>query len=242
VKTRQLNRTFAYPSTGTTDNELRAWNHLGLFEPALNERDIAGYARLAPADDAHATLEERARSFIDANCAQCHRPGGVAGLFDARYDTPLTKQNLIDGPVLINLGVDHARLIAPNDIWRSVILARLQTLEQPKMPPLAHEVLDERGAALIAKWIETLPGKPVLAPPALSPPGGEFKTPVTVHLKHPDPNAIIHYTLDGSVPGASAPVYEKPLTITGPATLRASAYKKGATKSITVQETYIVGE
>lgn len=242
VKTRQLNRAFTYPSTGTSDNELRAWNHIGLFDSPLSDADIGGYAKLAPADDVRASIEDRARSFLDANCAQCHRPGGVAGLFDARYDTPLAKQNLVDGPVLINLGLDHARLIAPNDVWRSVILARLQTLEQPKMPPLAHETIDESGVALIAKWIESLPGRVVLAPPAMSPLGGEFKNPVTVRLTHPDAGAVLHYTLDGSVPGAAAPVYEKPLQITGPTTIRASAFKKGATKSITVQETYIVGE
>jgi hypothetical protein len=37
VKTRQLNRDFNYPS-GVTDNELRAWNHLGLFDTESRRR------------------------------------------------------------------------------------------------------------------------------------------------------------------------------------------------------------
>lgn len=240
VKTRQLNRPFAYP--GATDNQLRTWNHLGMFEPAISENDIAGYAKLARADDPHASLEERARSFIDANCSQCHRPGGAPGFFDARFDTPLQKQNLIKGPMLINLGVDHARLIAPNDVWRSVLLARLTTLEQPKMPPLAHETIDRGGVELIESWIRSLPGPKVLPPPTLSPVGGEFAKPIQVELKHPEPGVTIRYTLDGSVPTSSGAVYEKPIQIAGPTTLRAKAFKSGMTNSITVQETYIVGE
>ena len=44
VKTRQLNRRFTYPS-GVTDNELRAWNHIGLFDPALKERGLGRSSR-----------------------------------------------------------------------------------------------------------------------------------------------------------------------------------------------------
>lgn len=251
VKTRQLNRDYDYPAPGGAagaeaarihDNQLRAWNHAGLLRPAVNEEAIARLPRLARADDPRASAEDRARSYLDANCSHCHRPGGSAGNFDARYDTPLARQNLIDGPVLINLGLDRARVIAPNDVWRSVLLARLTTLEQPKMPPLAHETIDSQGVRLVEEWIKSLPGPPVLAPPAFSPAGGEFKTPVKVRLTHEDPGAVLRYTLDGSVPNKSSPVYQGPIEIKGPTTLRAKAFKDGATRSITAQETYIVGE
>jgi len=241
VKTRQLNCDFTYPG-GTTDNELRTWNHLGLFDPQLNEAEIGTYAKLAAPGDATRSLEDRARSYLDANCAHCHRPGGTVVEFDARYDTPLAQQKLLDGPVLLDEGIDHARVIAPHDIWRSIAFLRVSCLEALKMPPLAHQQLDEEGVALLRQWIESLPGPPVLTPPVCAPAGGYFAGPVEITLSHSEPGASIHYTLDGSVPTTSDPVYEKPLKLTQPTILRAKAFKHGFTKSITVQGVYVVGE
>jgi uncharacterized repeat protein (TIGR03806 family) len=164
VKTRQLNRDFVYP-TGTTDNELRAWNHLGLFDTNLDEASLKVLPKLARADDETRTLEDRARSYLDANCANCHRPHGTVAYFDARYATPLAQQNLINGPVLIDERIDHPHIIAPNDIWRSILFMRANTIESFKMPPLARNAIDEPGMKLLRQWIESLPGPPVLPPP-----------------------------------------------------------------------------
>src|ERR1700733_9371274 len=45
VKARQMNRAFLYPSR-VTDNQLRTWNHLGLFTPEVNEADLAALPTL----------------------------------------------------------------------------------------------------------------------------------------------------------------------------------------------------
>ena len=99
---------------------------------------MQNFPKLARLDDPTRSLEDRARSYLDANCAQCHRPRGTVAYFDARYDTPLARQNLIDGPVLIDERIDHPRVIAPNDIWRSILYMRTDTTEAFKMPPLAR--------------------------------------------------------------------------------------------------------
>lgn len=131
VKTRQLNRDFTYPS-GVTDNELRAWNHIGLFDTNLDAADFKKFPALANATDTTRSLEDRARSYLDANCAQCHRPKGTVAYFDARYDTPLAQQNLIDGPVLIDERIDNPHIIAPNDIWRSILSCERIQLKRSK--------------------------------------------------------------------------------------------------------------
>ena len=239
VKTRQLNRDLTYPS-GVTDNELRAWNHIGLFDTNLDEAGIKGIPALANTADTTRSLEDRARSYLDANCAQCHRPRGTVAYFDARYDTPLAQQNLIEGRVLIYERIDSPRIIAPNDIWRSILFMRTDTTEAFKMPPLARNQVDGQGMALLRQWIESLPGPPVLPPPEISPRGRHFDRPVEVTLKS-EPGVTIRYTLDGTVPTASDLLYEKPVQLTGPTILRAKAFKPGFTKSITSQEIFLIG-
>ena len=161
--------------------------------------------------------------------------------FDARFDTPLEKQELIDGPVLIDQGIDRPRVISPHDIWRSIAFMRVNTVEDIKMPPIARETVDRRGVQLLREWILSLPGRAVLDPPAMAPAGGTFSGPVEVALSSSEPGADIRYTLDGSTPGATDARYERPVKLTGPAVLRARAYKDGFTRSITVQEVFIIG-
>lgn len=240
LKTRQMNRGYTYPS-GLTDNQLRTWNHLGVFDRNLTDTDIAAFPRLAAGSDPTRSLEDRARSYLDANCSQCHRPGGTVANFDARYDTPLEKQALINGPVLIDERIDKSRVIAPNDIWRSIVFMRINTVGEVRMPPLARETIDEQGVALMKQWITSLPGRAVVEPPRISPAGGTFSAPLEVTVIDGEPGADIRYTLDGSTPTASDMLYEKPIQITGPTVLRARAFKDGFTRSIAAQAVFIVG-
>ena len=239
VKTRQLNRDFKFPS-GVVENQLRAWSHAGLFNTNLSDADLENFPKLAAADDLSRTLEARARSYLDANCANCHRPKGTVAFFDARYDTPLARQDMVGGRVLIDERIDGARVIAPNDFWRSILFMRANTTEPFKMPPLARNTIDEHGMKLLHQWIESLPGPPVLPPPEISPRGGNFPQPVEVTLKS-EPGAKIFYTLDGTVPTTSDLPYEKPVKISAPTIVRAKAFKPGFTKSITSQEMFLIG-
>ncbi len=158
VKTRQLNGTFGYPATGVTDNQLRAWNHVGLFSTTLSEAAIPGYSKLVDVSDTNATLELRARSYLDANCAHCHRPnGGVQANFDARFDTPLDSQGIIGGAVQNNLGISGAYVVAPADTNKSILYQRDNSLASIKMPPLAKNTVDAGAMAVIVSWIMSLP-------------------------------------------------------------------------------------
>ena len=75
---------------------------------------------------------------------------------------PNDRTELINGRPLVGLpGVplEEAKLVAPGDPDRSEIYRRIATAEAGKMPLLGnHYVVDEKGAALISRWIESLGG------------------------------------------------------------------------------------
>lgn len=166
-KMRQLNGSFTY-SNGVTDNQLRALNHAGFFTPTLNEAAITNYSKLVAVTDTNASLELRSRSYFDANCAHCHRPGGVNALFDLRFDTPLASQNLINGYALNLLGVTGAKIIVPGSTNRSVLFLRDSTVGVNQMPPLGKNVVDASAMSVVAAWIKSLsPGSGSLPSPWL---------------------------------------------------------------------------
>src|ERR1019366_8497266 len=130
------------PPPGKTENQIPTLTRLGLFSPAINEARIASFPKLAVVTDANAPLEDRVRSYLDVNCAHCHRPGGV-GNFDARYDTPPADQHIVNAPASVTLGLADARIVKPGDMARSVLYQRITSLVLTvKMPPLSHNRVD----------------------------------------------------------------------------------------------------
>ncbi|HEY7313882.1 MAG TPA: PQQ-dependent sugar dehydrogenase [Gemmataceae bacterium] len=156
VKTRQLNGSFTYP-TGTTDNQLRTWNYLGLFRPRLEESKIAELRKLVPLTDTKASLADRARSYLDANCANCHRPGNILrATFDARFDTPLARQGLFDAPTVSDtLNLSDPRVIACGDLGRSMTVQRMRRTDKNRMPPLASAIPDRAALDVLERWIKS---------------------------------------------------------------------------------------
>ena len=159
-KTRQLNGTFTYPSTGVSDNQLRTWNYLQMFTANIGEGNIAGFSRSKAITDTSATLQDRVKSYLDANCAQCHRPGGVvtASSLDARYDTAMASQGIINGAVKTDLGITGAKVVVPQQVALSIMDVRMHsTVALTKMPPLARNVVDTTAAGVLEQWIGSLP-------------------------------------------------------------------------------------
>jgi mono/diheme cytochrome c family protein len=189
----------------------------------------------------NASLVQRARSYLDANCAQCHQPGGTGISFDARYDTPLTNQNIINAVAAFSLGYDNARIVAPSDIWRSVLYDRMNTVNAAiKMPPLDRNTIDTNAVATMAAWIDSLGGTPALAPPRIVPASGTFSNLVTLTLAPPDPNATLYYTLDGSLPTTNSQHYTGPFDLTFSAVVTANAFETNYVNSVQVTGAFTI--
>jgi uncharacterized repeat protein (TIGR03806 family) len=164
VRTHQLNRPFEYEITGRTDNQIRTWNHLRIFAAPLDEARIPTLPSAVAIDDMSASLDKRARSYLDANCASCHRPGTAnRSPIDARLGIPLFAQQIVRGSVLDDLGTPGSKVAVPHDLTRSVLHKRMATPDPNlAMPPLARNLVDEAAAELIKQWIGDL--DPTLQP------------------------------------------------------------------------------
>jgi uncharacterized repeat protein (TIGR03806 family) len=241
VNARQLNGEMTYPN-GVTDNQLRAMNRSGLFYPAIDESEIPNIEQLSSVTNPAAPYVQRARSYLDANCAQCHQPGGSGPTFDARYDTPLASQNIINTPAVKgNLGYDNVDIVTPDDVWRSSLYDRMNIVNPTtQMPPLARNVIDTNAVQLMAEWINSLGGTPALPPPALTPSGGTFQGFVNVTIQPPANNVTIYYTLDGSLPTTNSQPYTGPFTLTNSATVNANAWKPGYIDSVVGAAQYTI--
>ncbi|CAN5484092.1 hypothetical protein BH18VER1_BH18VER1_21690 [soil metagenome] len=197
-KTHQLNGNFSYPETGKTDNQLRTLNHLGLLNPAQNEANFATYLRSVSVTSTTASVQHRMRSWIDANCSHCHRPGGFGPGYDGRFYTPLQHQNLINNYVNFR------------DLEGSLLYQRDNALDEFKMPPIAKNVVHQAAMATLRQWIAS--PLEVLSITLYRD---------TAHLavrfnSHVDPETALtlaNYSLDGGVAVTDARMSSKPDTV-----------------------------
>jgi uncharacterized repeat protein (TIGR03806 family) len=156
LETLQMNRGYKYPTAVSGWlNQMRVYEHMGLFDTPLSvpPRDLPSLPRTT---NEHARLARRARAYLHANCAYCHRPEGLGqGPADFLFQT--TEMGVCDVPPTVDdFGIPEARLLAPGDPAKSIISLRLHALDSSRMPPIGKHVVDSDGVALIDAWITSL--------------------------------------------------------------------------------------
>ncbi len=164
LNTLQMNRDHDYD--GVTDNQIRAWSHIGLFKKAP-EKPAAELPRLVNPYDEAADLTARARSYLHANCSHCHvSDGGGNAKMELEFTSDDEKTDIFDvTPHHGNFNLDDGKLIAKGAPNRSVILYRLSKLGHGRMPILGSGVVDEAAIKMFRKWIDSLPTDGNLATP-----------------------------------------------------------------------------
>ena len=194
-KTRQLNSDQLYPVTGRVGNQLESLNHIGVFNPSININGLSQVLTSKNLADESASLEERARSYLDANCAGCHQPGGgTRSLMDLRLQVPLSESGVINGDVVDELGIAGAKVVVPGQPEQSILFHRLnQAGTSEAMPPLAKSRLDTTAVRVVREWILSLAGGTDIADEAPGLPEG-----TALHENYPNPfvrATTISYTL-----------------------------------------------
>ncbi|MBX3444796.1 MAG: PQQ-dependent sugar dehydrogenase [Planctomyces sp.] len=128
---------------------------------------IDGGSPLVDPFDESRPVEARARSYLHANCAHCHQSGaGGSVQIDLRVAASGEELKAIDEPPLQGtFGIDDARIIAPGDPWRSVLLLRMAKCGRGRMPHLASERPHDAALGLLERWINEMPGDDSAASP-----------------------------------------------------------------------------
>ncbi len=152
----QMNRDFDY--SGTSDNQLRTLAHIGLltgYKPPSDEN----HPRLVNPADTTTSLTDRAKSYLQTNCACCHvAAGGGNARMELEFNTKLADMRIVgEFAQHATFGLANPRIIAPGNPAESVLLARLSRRGAGQMPPLVTHRVDESAVALFREWISSLP-------------------------------------------------------------------------------------
>jgi len=169
LETIQMNRDVP----GGAMNQIDKLAALDLFETALAKPYktalVPPYPGQSGSPPASATLDQRARSYLHANCAFCHRPDGKWNGFDVRFDVPLKSTAMCNGaPGKGDLGVAGATLLTPKNPMSSLMWLRmhapkgnLMTGGTGRMPAIGSSVIDTQGTDLISQWISSINACPM---------------------------------------------------------------------------------
>jgi putative heme-binding domain-containing protein len=122
------------------------------FKPPTSE------PKLVDPHAADAPLERRARSWLHANCGTCHRNGGGASVPSFfNIEANLQSARVVnERPTQGSLDLPDARVVAPGDPCRSVLLLRMATTGRGHMPYAGSRLVDNAGLLLVRDWIASL--------------------------------------------------------------------------------------
>jgi len=155
---RNLNKDFAYDSG--VENQLTHWEKIGILSGA--PKDVESAPRLAVWDDPNTgTVAERARAWLDVNCAHCHNPKGPAQMsgLDLRADQEEAfRYGVMKPPIAAGRGSGDFKVgILPGDPDHSILIHRMLS-EEPEvmMPILGRRMVHEEGVDLIRQWISEM--------------------------------------------------------------------------------------
>jgi len=154
---RQLNKVVNY-DIGSY-NQLEYWLKLDLID---NLPDISSIHKVAEWNNPNSgTLNDRARAWLDINCAHCHNPKGPAntsGLFLDYYEKNSTSLGIYKTPIAAGRGSGNLEYdIVPGEPENSILIYRFNSTDPGiMMPELGRTMIQEEALELIENWILSL--------------------------------------------------------------------------------------
>jgi uncharacterized repeat protein (TIGR03806 family) len=160
LQARHLNRD--YPYDEGTENQLTRLTRVGSLQGAP---EPGAAPRNAVWDDpSTGSVEQRARAYLDANCAHCHDrrgPAASSALYLSSEEGERHALGLCKPPVAAGRGAgkDLPFDIVPGKPERSILVYRMDS-DDPgvMMPELGRSLIHDEGVALIREWIQQMQG------------------------------------------------------------------------------------
>ena len=151
----QLNGDHDYASGKV--NQLQYWQQAGIL------KDVHGVIPKGVVwnDPSTGSLDERARIWLDINCAHCHRvdgPASTSGLHLGWQEKDKLKIGVEKTPVAAGRGSGNLRFgIVPGKPDESILLFRIRSTDPGiMMPELGRTQLQAEAVALIKEWISKM--------------------------------------------------------------------------------------
>jgi len=156
-KARNMNYDLDY-GNGEVKNQLAKWQEVGFLK-----NYEASYAYQSIPDYTHedVSLNDRARAYLDANCAYCHNPkssASTSGLTLTFDETDENKLGYFKTPVAAGIGAGNLQVdIHPGKADSSILVHRMSSIAQGvAMPEIGRVMLHHEGIQLISDWINAM--------------------------------------------------------------------------------------
>jgi len=151
---RQLNGNYHYADRD--ENQLQHWASAKIITDLPS--DLNQVPKFVSYNDASASLDERAKAYLDINCAHCHSkqgPAQTSGLFLDWKTTDKTAYGFYKTPIAAGRGSGNFKYdIVPGKPNESILLYRMNSADPGiMMPELGRHLIHQEGVELIREWM-----------------------------------------------------------------------------------------
>jgi uncharacterized repeat protein (TIGR03806 family) len=139
-------------------NQLAYWEDIGIL---LRLPELSQIPKIEQTTNENATIDIRARAYLDINCGHCHNSAGSArnsGLFLNYGEGDSFRLGFCKLPIAAGPGTGGLKhVITPGSALESILWFRMNTSgPAARMPELGRTLIDEKGVELIRKWIDNM--------------------------------------------------------------------------------------
>lgn len=154
-KPQNLNSDYLY--TDGTKNQLAKWIEEGYLDASNIPSQIT---TVVDYKDVTKSLDLRVRSYVDINCAHCHRFNSHCDYRSMRFafnESHLSENMGICIPPDENINSILTYIVSPNNKVKSVMYYRMNTADEAiRMPIVGRTMIHKEGVSLVEQWIGSL--------------------------------------------------------------------------------------